>query len=170
MSEEYWQTVQECLVRFHGNNPEHLQRLTSLKDRVSHLDETTQMWQWHQEPFYCANHLAQNNLDVRNYLQEYLMIRDGELPVEPARPPEDPRRVQTRTRAKLIGDAYFLMNKAMHRLQRALEHYDTSLEGDFDESQGVANALKFLEMAYNEIEGHDYNMDVYDRISVAKPG
>lgn len=77
----HWYLVCRCIQEFHPEREEEaLTRLAVAKKEVESWPFGMQReLYFHQEPFHAACLLAQHELEVDNYLERYLLIRDGDI-------------------------------------------------------------------------------------------
>ena len=81
--EAFWKTIEKCLIKFHGFNPEKAQKaclelyaniesmpIEFLKKKEEYDSDIF----YHNEPFYVACNLAQNSLDLKEHYQAYKEI------------------------------------------------------------------------------------------------
>jgi len=76
--DHFWEVVRGCIKSFHACCEDlALTKATSLQQRVNGMPVEEMELFYHAEPFDVACDLAGNRLDVKNYLQRYLEIRDS---------------------------------------------------------------------------------------------
>jgi hypothetical protein len=77
--DHFWSVVKECLVEFHHRPRAWSQaKAKRFRARVEAMPHEQMELFYHSEPFDVACRLAQQPLDMGNYLSRYLQIRDGE--------------------------------------------------------------------------------------------
>ena len=75
--DHYWSVVRQCIRKFHSCCASAaLREATRLRKRVEGMPVEQMELFYHAEPFDVACNLAKNPLDVKDYLDEYLEIRD----------------------------------------------------------------------------------------------
>ena len=83
--EHFWSVVRQCIRRFHDRSASRaLAEATRLRKKVKSMPSEQRVLFYHAEPFDVACNLADNALDVKVYLDEYLEIRDAEIRREKA--------------------------------------------------------------------------------------
>ncbi len=76
--DHFWSVVRQCIRKFHACcAPSTLAAATRLRKKVNGMPVEQMELFYHAEPFDVACNLADNPLDVRNHLDEYLAIRDA---------------------------------------------------------------------------------------------
>ena len=76
--DHFWSIVGQCIRRFHaGCASRALAEATRLRKKVNGMPIEQMDLFYHAEPFDVAGNLADNALDVKDHLDEYLEIRDG---------------------------------------------------------------------------------------------
>jgi hypothetical protein len=76
--DHFWSVVRQCIRRFHTRRAARtLAEATRLRKKVSGMPIEQMDLFYHAEPFDVACNLADNALDVKDYLREYLEIRDA---------------------------------------------------------------------------------------------
>jgi hypothetical protein len=77
--DHFWSVVRQCIQRFHACCARStLAAATRLRKKVNGMEVEKMELFYHAEPFDVACNLANKALDVKNYLDEYLEIRDAE--------------------------------------------------------------------------------------------
>ncbi len=77
--DHFWSVVRQCIRRFHARCASStLPAATRLRKKVSGMRVEQMELFYHAEPFDVACNLADNLLDVKEHLEEYLEIRDGD--------------------------------------------------------------------------------------------
>ena len=75
--EHFWGVVRQCIRKFHARCASRtLAKAARLRRRVSGMPLKQMELFYHAEPFDVACNLAENPLDVKDHLDEYLKIRD----------------------------------------------------------------------------------------------
>ena len=75
--DHFWSVVRQCIRKFHARCASTtLAEATRLKKKVSGMPLEQMDLFYHAEPFDVACNLADNALDVKDHLDEYLEIRD----------------------------------------------------------------------------------------------
>jgi len=76
--DHFWSVVRKCIRRFHACCASRtLAEATRLRKKVNGMRIEQMELFYHAEPFDVACNLADNALDVKDYLDEYLEIRDA---------------------------------------------------------------------------------------------
>lgn len=76
--DHFWSIVRECIRRFHARRAASmLAKATRLRKKVTGMPLEQMELFYHAEPFDVACNLADNYLDVKDHLDEYLEIRDA---------------------------------------------------------------------------------------------
>jgi hypothetical protein len=76
--DNFWNVVRQCIRRFHACCASStLAAATRLRKKVNGMPVEQLELFYHAEPFDVACNLAANPLDVKDYLDEYLAIRDA---------------------------------------------------------------------------------------------
>lgn len=76
--ERFWRVVRMCLREFHHADPAVLAKVTRLRQKIDEASiEDIEMF-FHSEPFDVACNVARRQLNVGDYLERYLQIRDGD--------------------------------------------------------------------------------------------
>jgi hypothetical protein len=74
---EFWLTVRDCLVEFHGMASQQSQLgVDELQSSIQSLTDSQEMLFYHSEPFDVACNIARNPLNSDDFLERYLEIRD----------------------------------------------------------------------------------------------
>jgi hypothetical protein len=74
---EFWAVVQACLSEFHGIKRETLRRKADkLRNGIERMTVAESEYFYHSEPFDIACELADNPVNVKDYLDRYLHLRD----------------------------------------------------------------------------------------------
>jgi hypothetical protein len=74
----FWGVVRHCIRRFHARCASRtLAKASRLRRKVNRMPAEQMELFYHAEPFDVACNLADNPLDVKNHLDEYLTIRDA---------------------------------------------------------------------------------------------
>ena len=77
--DHFWSVVRQCIRRFHACcAPSTLAEATRLRRKVNSMPVEQMELFYHAEPFDVACNLADNPLDVKDYLDRYLEIRDAD--------------------------------------------------------------------------------------------
>ena len=77
--DHFWRVVRECIRKFHsGCASSALAAATRLRKKVNGMPVEQMELFYHAEPFDVACNLADNPLNVKDRLDEYLEIRDGD--------------------------------------------------------------------------------------------
>ena len=77
--DHFWSVVRQCIRSFHARcGSRTLAEATRLRTRVNGMPVDQMELFYHAEPFDVACNLADNALDVKDYLDEYLKIRDAD--------------------------------------------------------------------------------------------
>ena len=74
--DHFWSVVRECIRTFHKGCASTLEKATRLRRKVSGMAVEQMELFYHSEPFDVACSLAENPLNVKDHLDEYLKIRD----------------------------------------------------------------------------------------------
>ena len=75
--DHFWSVVRQCIRRFHTRcTSRALAEATRLRKKVNGMPVEQMELFYHAEPFDVACNLADNALDVKDHLEEYLEIRD----------------------------------------------------------------------------------------------
>lgn len=75
--DEFWAVVEDCLREFHGMKPEGIRRKAGkLREAIERMMPGELESFYHSEPFDVACEIADNPLNVKDYLDRYLHIRD----------------------------------------------------------------------------------------------
>jgi hypothetical protein len=75
----FWNVVRQCIRTFHAAHASStLAAATRLRKKISGMPLEQMELFYHAEPFDVACNLADNPLDIRDYLDEYLKIRDAD--------------------------------------------------------------------------------------------
>ena len=76
--EHFWRVVRRCLKEFHQASQGVLTRVSRLRQRIDKAPiEEIEMF-FHGEPSYVACNLAGHHLNIEDFLERYLQIRDGD--------------------------------------------------------------------------------------------
>ena len=76
--DHFWSVVRQCIRRFHARcATATLVEATRLKKKVNGMPLEQMELFYHAEPFDVACNLADNALNVKDYVDEYLEIRDA---------------------------------------------------------------------------------------------
>ena len=76
--DHFWNVVRECIQKFHaGCAAGALAAATRLRQQVNRMPLEQMELFYHAEPFEVACDLADNPLDVKAHLDEYLALRDA---------------------------------------------------------------------------------------------
>jgi hypothetical protein len=76
--DHFWGVVRQCIRRFHASCASlTLAKATRLRRKVSGMPVDQMELFYHAEPFDVACNLAGNPLEVKDYLNEYLTLRDA---------------------------------------------------------------------------------------------
>jgi hypothetical protein len=79
--DHFWSVVRQCIRRFHARcTSSALSAATRLRKKVNGMPVEQRELFYHAEPFDVACNLAENPLDVKDHLEEYLTIRDADSP------------------------------------------------------------------------------------------
>ena len=74
--EHFWRVVRMCLREFHHASPSVLARVTRLRQKINEASvEDIEMF-FHSEPFDVACNVARRQLNVEDFLERYLQLRD----------------------------------------------------------------------------------------------
>jgi hypothetical protein len=73
----FWRVLKKCLLEFHEASPTLLGKARQLRRRIEEAPIEEIKLFFHAEPFHVACDLAHHQLDVKDYLERYLEIRDG---------------------------------------------------------------------------------------------
>ena len=77
--DHFWSVVRQCIRRFHDRSASRtLADATRLRKEVNAMPSEQMDLFYHAEPFDVACNLAEEALDVKDHLDEYLEIRDAE--------------------------------------------------------------------------------------------
>jgi hypothetical protein len=77
--DHFWSVVRQCIRKFHSRCASStLAAATRLRKKVSGMPVEQMELFYHAEPFDVACNLADNPLDAKVYLDEYLAIRDAD--------------------------------------------------------------------------------------------
>jgi hypothetical protein len=77
--DHFWSVVRQCIRRFHARCASStLAKAMRLRKKVSVMPVEQMDLFYHAEPFDVACDLADNPLNVRDHLDEYLGIRDAD--------------------------------------------------------------------------------------------
>ena len=83
--DHFWSVVRQCIRKFHaGSATRTLIEVTRLRKKVKGMPLEQMELFYHAEPFDVACDLADNALDVKDHLDEYLEIRDADTRREKA--------------------------------------------------------------------------------------
>ena len=75
--DEFWAVVEDCLRSFHGMKQEGIRRKAGkLRREIERMTTGEVESFYHSEPFDVACDLAGSQLNVKDYLDRYLHIRD----------------------------------------------------------------------------------------------
>lgn len=75
--DRFWSVVRQCIRKFHSRcTRSTMPKATRLRKKVNGMPLEQMELFYHAEPFDVACDLAGNPLDVKDYLDEYLRIRD----------------------------------------------------------------------------------------------
>jgi hypothetical protein len=78
--DHFWSVVRECIRKFHVRRASTaLAAATRLRKKVGGMPVDQFDLFYHAEPFDVACNLAGQSLDVKDYLSEYVIIRDSNL-------------------------------------------------------------------------------------------
>jgi hypothetical protein len=81
--DHFWSVVRQCTRRFHARCASAtLAAATRLRKKVNGMPVEQMELFYYAEPFDVACNLANHPLDVRDYLNEYLEIRDADTGAE----------------------------------------------------------------------------------------
>jgi hypothetical protein len=73
----FWAVVEDCLREFHGMRQDGIRRKAGkLRSGIDGMTTGEQEYFYHSEPFDVACEIADQPLDVQEYLDRYLHIRD----------------------------------------------------------------------------------------------
>ncbi len=77
---EFWIVVEQCLHAFHAMKPVAIRTKTkTLRDTIERMTSSECELFYHSEPFDVACELAGNQLNIDEYLDRYIHIRDEQL-------------------------------------------------------------------------------------------
>lgn len=77
--DHFWNVVRQCIRRFHACCASStLATATRLRKKVNRMPLEQMELFYHAEPFDVACNLADNPLDVKDHLDEYLEIREAD--------------------------------------------------------------------------------------------
>ena len=77
--DHFWSVVRQCIGRFHARCASStLAEATRLRKKINGMPVDQMELFYHAEPFDVACNLADNPLDVKDHLVEYLEIRDAD--------------------------------------------------------------------------------------------
>jgi hypothetical protein len=77
--EHFWSVVRACIREFHREQSSFaLSRASRIRKKVEQMPTAERELFFHAEPFDVACRLADNPLNVADYLRRYLQIRDHE--------------------------------------------------------------------------------------------
>ncbi len=75
--DEFWAVVEDCLREFHGMKREGSRRKAGkLREAIEQMTTSEMESFYHSEPFDVACDIADDPLNVKDYLDRYLHIRD----------------------------------------------------------------------------------------------
>jgi hypothetical protein len=75
--DEFWAVVEDCLREFHGMKQEGIRRRAGkLRSAIERMTTGVLESFYHSEPFDVACEIAHNPLNVEEYLDRYLYLRD----------------------------------------------------------------------------------------------
>lgn len=75
--DEFWAVVEDCLREFHEMRQEVIRRKAKkLRDAIERMKQAEVEFFYHSEPFDVACEIAEDPLNVEDYLDRYLHIRD----------------------------------------------------------------------------------------------
>lgn len=75
--DEFWAVVEDCLRELHGMKQEGIRRKAGkLRNAIERMTTGELESFYHSEPFDVACEIADNPLNVQDYLDRYLHIRD----------------------------------------------------------------------------------------------
>jgi hypothetical protein len=76
--DHFWVVVRQCIRKFHSRCASRtLPKAARLRRKVNDMPVEQMELFYHAEPFDVACNLANDPLDVKDYLDEYLTIRDA---------------------------------------------------------------------------------------------
>jgi len=76
--DRFWSIVRQCIRKFHACHvSKTLAEATRLRKKVNGMPVEQMELFYHAEPFDVACNLADNVLEVKDHLEEYLEIRDS---------------------------------------------------------------------------------------------
>jgi hypothetical protein len=76
--DHFWSVVRQCIRTFHADGASRtLAEATRLRNKVNEMPLEQMELFYHAEPFDVACNLADNAIDVKDHLDEYLEIRDA---------------------------------------------------------------------------------------------
>jgi len=76
--DRFWSVVRQCIRKFHVRcAASTLEAVTRLRREVNGMPIEQMVLFYHAEPFDVACNLANNPLDVKDHLDEYLNLRDN---------------------------------------------------------------------------------------------
>ncbi len=74
---EFWAVVEDCLHEFHGmKQPDIRRRVVKLRSAIERMTISELESFYHSEPFDVACDIAAKQLNLQDYLDRYLKIRD----------------------------------------------------------------------------------------------
>ena len=77
--DDFWAVVEDCLREFHGMKPETIRRKSGkLRNAIEGMTTGELESFYHSEPFDVACDIADHPLNLADYLDRYLHIRDEE--------------------------------------------------------------------------------------------
>ena len=83
--DHFWSVVRQCIRRFHAHcTSRTLPKAMRLRKKVNGMPIEQMELFYHAEPFDVACDLADNALDVKDHVDEYLEIRDADTRREKA--------------------------------------------------------------------------------------
>jgi hypothetical protein len=76
--DEFWAVVGDCLHEFHGMKPEMIRgKARKLRNAIERMAVSQIEFFYHSEPFDLACEIAGESLNVEEFRDRYLHIRDG---------------------------------------------------------------------------------------------
>jgi hypothetical protein len=75
--EDFWRVVRTCLREFHHADRAALARFSRLRQKIGEGTKEELEIFFHSEPFFVACNIARRDLNVKDYFQRYLKIRDS---------------------------------------------------------------------------------------------
>ena len=75
--DDFWGVAEDCLREFHGMKQDAIRRkVGKLHNAIERMTTAESEFFYHSEPFDVACEIADNALNVEDYLDRYLQIRD----------------------------------------------------------------------------------------------